>query len=162
MFKIRSWRRSGTLSLFLSRKSRLSENCLFIAVFRFLRTQSFKRLPPFDVLVPVNQSYEHDRTAFETFLNPPTYTDVFTSLSWLVSFHSGDYRSFDWREQKTSNCVSVLCLWVRRKRKIAVSLRAGWRWGRGLQIEGRCSRRTVCYACHSPHLWILCKTSLMY
>jgi len=70
------------------------------AVFRFLWTQLFKHLPPFDVLAPVNQSYEHDRTAIETFLKPPTYTDVFTSLSWLVSFHSDDYRSFDWRKQK--------------------------------------------------------------
>jgi len=34
------------------------------AVFRFLRTQSFKRLLRFDVLALVNQSYEHDRTAF--------------------------------------------------------------------------------------------------
>jgi len=37
---------------------------------------------------------------FRDFLNPPTYTDVCMNLSWLVSFHSGDYQSFDWQEQK--------------------------------------------------------------
>jgi len=35
---------------------------------------------------------------FQDFFEP--YSDVCTNLSWLVSFHSGDYRSFDWREQK--------------------------------------------------------------
>jgi len=59
---------------------------VFPAIFRFLQTQSFKRLTPFDVLAPVNQSYKHDRTAFETFLNPPTYipTLVRTCHDWLI------------------------------------------------------------------------------
>jgi len=94
---------------------------LFTAVFRFLRTQAFKRLLPCDVLAPVNQSYERDRIAFETFLNPPTYTDVCTNLSWLVSFHSGYYRSLDWREQK-HRIVFLFCAWVRRKRKIITKI----------------------------------------
>jgi len=42
------------------------------------------------------------------FLNPPTYTNVCTNLSWLVSFHLGDNRSFDWREQK-HQIVSLFC-----------------------------------------------------
>jgi len=49
-------------------------------------------------LAHVNQSSEHHRAVSPTSLTPPTYTDVFTSLSWLDGFHSSDYRSFDWRE----------------------------------------------------------------
>jgi len=39
-------------------------------------------------------------SCFRDFLNVPTHTDVCMNLSWLVSFHLGDYRSFDWQEQK--------------------------------------------------------------
>lgn len=36
-------------------------------------------------LLLVNQSYDHLRTTFEVSLNTPTVTEVFASLSWLVS-----------------------------------------------------------------------------
>jgi len=65
-----------------------------------MRIQSFKHLPPFDVLAPVNQSYWAWPNCFQDFLNLSTYADVCMNLSWLVSFHSSDYRSFDWLEHK--------------------------------------------------------------
>jgi len=86
------------INIFLTSHVEVDFNLLF---FVFCTTQTFKSFSP-SVFSPCFCSCQSElRTSpscFETSLDSPTYTDVFTSLSWLVSFYSGDYRSFDWRE----------------------------------------------------------------
>jgi len=57
----------------------------FTAVFSFLQTQSFKRLPPLDVLAPINQKYNMTELLsrlFETPLLIPMSLQAY--CDWLV------------------------------------------------------------------------------